>query len=76
MHIQEMQGLIYIYVELKYQICQEGDTGITSHSLVVSLIPCSGKFSNGANLRIIRKCVVSAKIKTFEILFSVHMGLA
>ena len=39
------------------------------------LLPYSRKFSYGANFRIIRKRAVCAKIKTFEILFSAHVGV-
>ena len=37
-------------------------------------IPYSGKFSNGANFRIIRKHATCAKIKTFENLFWTHVS--
>ena len=37
-------------------------------------VPYSGKFSNGANFRIIRKHATCAKIKTFENLFWTHVS--
>ena len=41
---------------------------IGAQSLIIN-IPYSGKFSNGANFRIIQKHAICAKIKIFEILF-------
>ena len=41
---------------------------------MVYKVPYSGKFSNGANFRIIRKRATCAKIKTFENLFWMHVS--
>ena len=52
-------------------------SGIYKYNYIqVHVVPYSGKFSNGANFSIIRKHSVCAKIKTFEILFSAHVGVA
>ena len=49
---------------------------LTGNTLLppVQYIPYSGKFSNGANFRIIRKHATCAKIKTFENLFWTHVS--
>ena len=62
--------------QMFYVVCVlAGGHGYT-HILCAFELPYSGKFSNGANFRLIRKRAVCAKIKTFEILFSADVGVA
>ena len=55
-------------------------TGFTQprsrNRVILPYLPYSGKFSNGANFRIILKRAGCTNIKTFEILFSAHVGVA